>query len=196
MASLLRAVSLSDVAGMLAIYGPVVVETPISWEYEAPTAEEFESRVRNILAAGYPWIVLEDEIGEVAGYAYASDYRNRYGYRFCCESTIYIRADIRGRGWGKRLYETLLAILTRQGFVAVIGGLALPNPGSEALHRSVGFERVGVNEGIGYKFGEWHSVCFMQKELAPRSDPIGEKPLRFDDLLAAGALSDVITAVS
>jgi phosphinothricin acetyltransferase len=179
---------------MLLIYGQVVQETAISWEYEVPTISDFENRLAKILIGGHPWIVLEDDSGELAGYSYAGNYRDRYGYGFCCETSIYMRADVRGRGLGKELYTTLLEILTRQGFVAAIAGVSYPNAASEALHRSLGFEMVGIHQEIGYKFGTWHSACFMQKELAPRGEPIGETPIRFYDLLSRGQLADLVSS--
>jgi L-amino acid N-acyltransferase YncA len=178
----IRPVTLADVPAMVSIYGKVVLETAISFEFDPPTVQEFEARVEKVRAGGHPWLVMLDENEELAGYAYASHFRDRYGYRFCCESTIYMRSDVRGRGWGRVLYQTLLDTLIRQGFVAVIAGLTYPNPASEALHRAVGFELVGLNQGIGHKFGEWHGVCFLQKELCPRGESVGEKPVRFEEL--------------
>ncbi len=188
----IRPATLADAPLMLTIYSVSVLETPISWEYEVPSDAEFEGRVQKVLLGGHPWLVLEDAQGTIAGYAYASHFRDRFGYRFCCESSIYMRADTQGKGLGKHLYSTLLEILRRQGFVAVIAGVTYPNPASEGLHKSLGFGMVGIHHQIGYKFDQWHSACFMQKELSPRGEPVGEKPLRFDELLASGRLSDLL----
>ena len=178
---------------MLAIYAPVVRETAISWEYEPPSLAEFASRIDKVLGGGFPWIAMDGEDGSLIGYAYATHYRDRYAYRFCCESTIYMHPDSRGRGLVKELYQVLLEILRCQGYAAVIGGLAVPNPGSEALHRSVGFEPIGIHEQIGFKFGQWLSLCLMQKELSPRDGPVLERPIPFLELLAAGRLDDLIS---
>lgn len=90
---------------MLAIYGKVVAETVITWETETPTPSEFAARIAKVQECGLPWIVAEEN-GEVVAYSYASRYRERHGYRFCCESTIYVREDQRGRGVGRSLYGT------------------------------------------------------------------------------------------
>jgi len=192
MAGRIRPATLDDVSSLVAIYTPAVLNTPITWEYEIPSHEDFSSRVKKVFAGGHPYLVLENRDGEIVGYAYAGTFRDRIGYRFCCESSIYLRSDAQGQGLGKLLYSRMLEILRRQGFVSVIGGLTYPNPASEALHRSLGFELIGVFPQIGYKFNMWHSACFMQKELNPREAPIGESPTSFFELLAAGKLSDLL----
>jgi L-amino acid N-acyltransferase YncA len=196
MAHRFRPAALADAPAMLAIYAPVVRETSISWEYEPPSPGEFASRIEKVLGSGFPWIVMEGrgdgEDANLIGYAYAAPYRDRYAYRFCCESTIYMHPDSRGRGLGKQLYNALLETLTRQGYAAVIGGLAYPNAASEALHRSVGFEPIGIHERIGFKFGDWLNLCLMQKDLSPREAPTLEKPIPFLELVDSGRLSDLL----
>lgn len=193
MATRLRVATTADAEAMLAIYTPVVRETSISWEYEPPSLAEFVGRIEKTLTAGFPWIVMESDEGALLGYAYASPFRDRYAYRFCCESTIYMHPDSRGRGLGKQLYETLLAVLARQGYVAVIGGLAVPNAASEALHRSLGFKTVSIHERIGFKFGHWLNLCLTQKDLPHPDPPATEKPIPFLELLDSGELQELVS---
>ena len=188
----IRVATSEDVRSMLEIYGQVVLETVISWEYEVPSQADFSDRLGRIQNLGFPWICTE-ESGQIQGYCYASPFRERYGYRFGCESTIYVRAGQRGSGLGRKLYECLFEILRRQSFAVVIAGIAHPNPESQGFHEKLGFERVGLHERIGYKFGSWHSVAFYQRDLVPRDSIEVEAPIRFNTLYESGQLADLVS---
>lgn len=158
----------ADVAAMLAIYAKVVRETAISFEAEAPSPEEFARRLAE-RQASHCWIVGHDEEGVLA-YAYGGPWRARAAYAWTTETTIYVHERARGRGIGKQVYGELLRRLTAQGFRAAIGGIALPNAASVALHEALGFRHVGTHAKCGHKFGRWHDVGFWEVELAPRPD--------------------------
>jgi phosphinothricin acetyltransferase len=162
-----------DVVAIHDIYRPIVEETAISFELEPPSVEEMRGRIAGITAT-HPWLVLEID-GEVGGYAYASPFRDRPAYRWSVETTIYLSDEIRGRGMGKVLYTSLLDRVTDAGFANAYAGVALPNPGSEALHLSVGFRPIGVFPRAGFKLGEWHDVGWwhrpLHQDLAPE-DPL------------------------
>ncbi len=104
------------------------------------------------------------------GYAYAGPHRQRAGYRWAVDISVYVDAAAQGRGVGRALYDALLPILRRQGFVNAYAGIALPNPASVALHEAIGMRRLGVYERVGFKAGAWHDVAWYQLRLA---DPVG-----------------------
>jgi phosphinothricin acetyltransferase len=154
----------ADAPGIQAIYAPVVVETAVSFETEPPTVAEMSARVAETLP-DHPWLVLEDE-GSILGYSYGHGFGARAAYRWSVETSIYVHAGARGRGAGLALYTALLAVLRPQGYRQAIGGIALPNPASVALHQSLGFTAVGVYRRIGWKLGQWHDVGLWQLTLA------------------------------
>lgn len=82
---------------------------------------------------------------------------------------MYVHPDGHRRGIARRLYTRLFDLLRQQGYVNAYAGITLPNPASEAFHRSMGFEPVGIYENVGYKFGEWHSVGWFALTLQPHS---------------------------
>ena len=161
----------ADAAAIAAIYRPAVEDTIASFEGSAPDAAEMARRIRSTLART-PWLVAE-EAGAVIGYAYAGSHRERAGYRWSVDVSVYVAEGFHGRGVGRRLYEELLGILRRQRFVNVYAGIALPNPASVALHEGIGMRLVGVYERVGFKFGEWHDVAWYGLRL---SEPVGEPP--------------------
>ena len=95
-----------DAAGLLEIYGPYVLETAISFEYQVPSLEEFRERIRTI-SAKYPYLKAVDEQGKILGYAYAGTFKSRTAYDWAVETTIYVRRECRGMGVGRQLYESL-----------------------------------------------------------------------------------------
>ena len=161
-----------DAPALAAIYRPSVEGGLASFEEAAPDAGEMASRIRRTLERT-PWLVAEDDGGSVAGYAYAGPHQARPGYRWSVNISVYVADRARGRGIGRRLYDELLPILRRQGFVNAYAGITLPNPASVALHEAIGMERIGVYERVGFKLGAWHSVAWYGIRLA---EPDGTPP--------------------
>lgn len=171
-----------DAAGVLAIYEPIVRETAISFEWEPPSEEEMRRRMASTLEQR-PWLVSMDG-GTVAGYAYAAAHRERAGYRWSTETSVYVHAGYRRRGVARDLYAALLAVVRAQGFANALAGITLPNPASVGFHEACGFRRLGVYSAVGFKLGAWHDVVWLELRLrAGRGEP-GSPPCRIADLPA------------
>ena len=154
----------ADAVAIAAIYGQVVRETTISFEFEPPSADEMASRIRAVTAT-YPWLVAV-RADEVEGYAYASRHRERDGYASSVDVSAYVREGARGLGVGSALYSDLFGELERDKlYHRAYAGIALPNDASVALHRKFGFELVGVYREVGYKFGRWIDVGWWERDL-------------------------------
>ena len=159
-----REAGAGDAAAIARIYNHYVETTSISMETAAVSGDEMAARIAAVRCAGLPWLVLLDggEIdGEIAGYAHATQWRARPGYRHAVEASVYLAPGRRGRGWGAHLYRALLARLVGHCH-SVIGGIALPNPASVALHEHLGFRQVACFSQVGRKFGEWVDVAYWQ----------------------------------
>jgi phosphinothricin acetyltransferase len=161
--SSLRDATAADAAAIAAIYNHYVATTPISMESDPVSPDEMAHRIADVQAAGLPWLVLH-EGGRVLGYAYASKWRARPGYRHAVESSVYVEPGQRGRGLGLALYRALLGRLEGR-FHTVIGGIALPNAASIALHERLGFRQVACFKEVGHKFGTWVDVGYWQLRL-------------------------------
>lgn len=160
----IRPASISDAAAICAIYNHYVADTHITFEEEPVDEADMAARISEI-ASSLPWIVWEEQ-GDVLGYAYASKWRARSAYRYAVESTVYLRCDMTGRGIGRALYEHLVSDLRRAGIHSVIGGIAMPNASSQALHERMGFRKVAHFEQVGWKFGRWIDVVYWELILA------------------------------
>jgi phosphinothricin acetyltransferase len=165
-----------DAKAMLDIYSPFILNSGITQETEVPSVDEFQKRILLNLEER-PWLVCE--IGnEIAGYAYASKHRERTGYQWCVEASVYISEKFYGIGVANALYTALFDILKLQGYVNAYAVITLPNERSIAFHKKFGFEHLTTYPEIGYKLGQWHDVGWMQFEVNPhREDPVD--PIKF-----------------
>jgi phosphinothricin acetyltransferase len=164
---MIRLATLADAEQVQAIYAPYC-HTPISFEVGPPSVEEMQERLAKVLGQ-YPWLLCE-EGGEVLGYVYATQHRERAAYRWSVDTTVYVRQGRRRRGVGRALYTSLLAVLPLQGYVNAYAGITLPNPASVGLHEAMGFQPVGVYRQVGFKTGAWHDVAWFHCSLQPRPE--------------------------
>jgi phosphinothricin acetyltransferase len=184
MALLIRPAAEDDAAALAAIYRPYVEDSRISFEEIAPDPAEMARRIAGEMPGYHPWLVAEED-GHLLGYAASSPFRARAAYRWVVETGIYLAEEAKGRGIGRALLAPLVELLERQGYVAAIGAIALPNDASVALHERLGFIHSGTYRRVGFKAGEWLDVGLWQKDLAPRADdPVEPKP--FEGLFSPG----------
>jgi phosphinothricin acetyltransferase len=166
-ALLIRPSTPADLPAITAIYAWNVAHGTGTFELEAPDQPEMTRRREDVLSKGLPWLVAERD-GTVLGYAYANHFRPRKAYRFCVEDSIYLADAAKGQGVGRLLLAELMARCEAAGsrqMLAVIGDSA--NLGSVGVHRTLGFEHVGVMKAAGWKFDRWLDVVIMQKALGP-----------------------------
>jgi phosphinothricin acetyltransferase len=161
--NVIRDATVQDIPALAAIYAHHVLYGFGTFDAVSPTVGEFEAKWQGIVALGLPFLAAEME-GDILGYAYASQFRPRPGYRYTVEDSVYVRDDQRGKGIGSMLLGSLLsrceAVGARQ-VVAVIGDSL--NAGSIGLHRKFGFDHSGTVRSAGFKHGRWVDIVMMQK---------------------------------
>lgn len=159
----IRAALAEDAERCAQIYAPFVTDGWVSFELEPPDHAEMASRIA-AYGASHGWLVAQ--VGDqVVGYAYASPHRAREAYASSCDVTVYVDPAFARQGVGRALYAQLLVSLKSRGFHAAFAGIALPNPGSIALHEAFGFEPLGVYREVGWKLGGWRDVGWWQRRL-------------------------------
>ncbi|WP_421783821.1 GNAT family N-acetyltransferase [Kiloniella litopenaei] len=171
---IIRNVEDADIASIQEIYADEVLHGVSSWEEIPPDQAEMLDRKNGVVGGGYPYRVA-DQNDRVVGYAYASSYRPRPGYRFTVENSIYIHKDARGSGLGRQLLEDLINECEIRGYrqmIAVIGDSE--NLPSIAFHQKMGFELAGTIKSIGFKFGRWMDSVLMQRPLNDGSNNLPE----------------------
>lgn len=162
----LRLAKLEDAEDLLNIYRPFVESedrniSDVSFEYIAPSVEEFRERIRNI-SKDYPYIIIEKE-GCALGYAYAHPYILREAYQWCAEATIYLAPEGQGKGYGRILYETLEKLLILQGVTNTYACITKSNTHSVMMHGALGYKINGEFSNCGFKHGHWLDMVWMEK---------------------------------
>jgi L-amino acid N-acyltransferase YncA len=160
----IRVATAADAESVAGIYNYYINDTVVTFEEEAVSSAEMARRIDEVTSASLPWLVAELS-DRILGYAYASKWKGRCGYRFASEISVYLAQDQLGLGLGSRLYSTLFPLLRDRGMHAVIGGIALPNMASVALHEKFGLNKVAHFKEVGFKFGRWIDVGYWQRTL-------------------------------
>ena len=165
---MIRNATTNDAGRLLEIYAYYVENTAITFECNVPSLEEFKERITAI-SAKYPYIVLEED-GMIFGYAYAHAFVGREAYSHSCEMTIYLAPDVRGKGYGRTLYEELESRLKDMGILNLYACIGDPveedeylTRNSEMFHAHMGYHKCGVFYKCGYKFGRWYNMIWMEK---------------------------------
>jgi L-amino acid N-acyltransferase YncA len=157
---MIRNIETSDAPNICEIYNYYILNSVVTFEEDTVDPIEMTKRIEQITFK-LPWIVYEEE-GEVLGYAYASEWKSRCAYKHSVESTVYLKQGAMGKGIGSTLYHELIKRLKAKKTHAILGGIALPNDSSIALHEKFGFEKVAQFREVGYKFDRWIDVGYWE----------------------------------
>lgn len=153
----------ADLVQVSAIYAREASEGTATFDVEARPLARWEERLDTSSPGDHVLVaVLADE---VLGYATSGSYRPKPAYRHTRETTVYVAPAAQGRGVGRLLYDDLLGRCRADGVHLVVAAVALPNPGSLALHRACGFEEVGTMREVGHKLDRWIDVAWLQRVL-------------------------------
>ncbi len=162
--TLIRAAKPTDADAIAAIYNHYITNTVITFEVDEVTSTEMARRIAEIQSGSFPWLVAQWN-GQVVGYAYAGKWHSRHAYRFAAEMTVYLAPDRWRQGVGSRLYQQVMEMLAAMKIHTVIGGIALPNDASVALHEKLGFRKAAHYHEVGFKFDRWIDVGYWQRVL-------------------------------
>ena len=152
----------ADVPAIAALYADEVRDHVNTYEYDVPDDAEMARRMRGVLDAGYPYLVAELD-GEFVGYAYASSYRARAGYRKTVENSVYVVPGRQGQGIGAALMQALIDACEARGYRQMIAVIGEPtNTASIRLHEKFGFTYSGTIPEVGVKFGVYQDIVNYQ----------------------------------
>ena len=195
----IRIATMNDAEALLAIYEPYVLETAVTFECVPPTLEEFAQRIGNYLAK-YPYLVAvdHDNNNEIVGFTYAGPLKQRHAYDWAVETSVYVKKGVCGKGVGRKLYETLEAILRKQGYTNMNAAVAYPSEEDEYLtrnsllfHERMGFNYIGRFTKCGHKFGRWYDMSWMEKHIGEHQED-QPKVISFSRLRIELGLDDIL----
>jgi L-amino acid N-acyltransferase len=157
---------------ILAIFNEAIVNSTALYDYELRTADWMVSWFATKLQKRYPIIGLEDDAGELLGFATYGMFRERPAYKYTVEHSIYVDVRFRGQGYGRVLLEAIMAAAVAQDYHVMIGGVDASNSVSIRLHEKLGFTHCGTIQQAGFKFGRWLDLAFYQRILATPATPV------------------------
>jgi L-amino acid N-acyltransferase YncA len=160
-----RPATQDDLPAILDIYNEAVVNTTASYDYEPRTLEQRQAWFEEHQAQGLPILVALGTSEQVVGWSSLSHYHGRKGYQFTVENSVYVAAAHQGAGVGKALLAPLIEEARELGLHVIIAAIDAENQASVALHARFGFVTVGHFKEVGFKFGRWLDVIYMQRTL-------------------------------
>ncbi len=159
----LRDATVADLAAINAIYNYFVVHSTCTFQIEPET--EAARLVWFERHAGVHPVIVAVAGGEVLGWGALSRFYTREAFRHTVENSVYVRADAHRQGVGRQLLVELVRRASALGQHAVVAAIDSAQAGSLALHAELGFVEVGRLREVGYKFGRWLDLVYMQRLL-------------------------------
>lgn len=166
----IRPATFDDLPGILEIYNDAVLNTTATYDYEPRTLEHRVAWFEDHARSGHPIFVAVNDAGRVTGWSALNLFRDRAGYQFTSENSIYVAADQRGKGIGKLLMPPLIESAEKMGLHAILAGIDAENHVSVRLHAAFGFEEVARLKQVGFKFGRWLDVIYMERLVEARGE--------------------------
>jgi L-amino acid N-acyltransferase YncA len=167
----IRSARREDLPAILAIYNEIIVNTTAVYQYETHTLEMrtawYESKIKD----GYPVFVAESG-GTLVGFSSIGPFRAWQAYKYTVENSVYVDVKQRGQGIGKLLLEPLIRVAKEMDLHAIVAGIDATNEASVKLHAAFGFEEVAYFRQVGYKFGRWLDLKFMELLLETPARPV------------------------
>lgn len=157
----IRPAVFADLDTILEIINHEILHSTSNYDYEPHDFEEQKTWFEDKMEKKLPIIVAEFENMPI-GYATYGTFREKIGYQYTVEHSVYVAQEFIGNGVGKLLLGELIQIAKQQGYHVMIGTIDAENSGSIAFHKKFGFEIVGTIREVGYKFDQWLDIVFIQ----------------------------------
>ena len=166
----IRTASAQDVPAITAIYNESGVGTTASYDLAPVSVADrlawFEGKQRR----QFPVMVAEftDDTTPgsptapmVVGFATYGSFRDKAGYDFTVEHSVYVSPDRRAGGVGRMLMSALIDHARGRGVHVIVGVVDATNEASILFHEQLGFTVAGRLDEVGRKFGRWLDVVFV-----------------------------------
>lgn len=157
----IRPAKLEDLDKILEIVNHSILHTTANYNYDIQTLEMQTKWFEDKKTKNMP-VVVADLNGEVVGFGSYGQFREKIGYQYTVEHSVYVIDNVIGKGIGTKLLTELIRLAKEQGFHVMIGAIDADNTGSIAFHKKFGFTAIGTIREVGYKFDHWLDLVFMQ----------------------------------
>ena len=157
---------------ILAIFNEAIVNSTALYDYKPRTSEMMATWFETKAKGKYPVIGVEEDSGELMGFASYGPFRAWPAYKYSVEHSVYVDARFRGQGIGRLLLEHVIKAARDQDYHLLVGGIDATNQASIALHEKLGFRHCGTIQQVGFKFGRWLDLAFYQLTLTTPLRPV------------------------
>ncbi len=158
---IIRYANENDLPQLLDIYNDIILNTTAVYQYQQHTLQMRKEWFKTKQQQGFPMFVAEDN-DRIMGFSTLGTFRNWQAYKYSVENSIYVASDYRGKGVGKLLMQPLIEVAIQMDMHTIIAGIDATNEVSIRLHKNFGFEEVAHFKQVGYKFGRWLDLKFLQ----------------------------------
>ena len=158
---IIRNATIEDLPAILEIVNHAILHTTSNYLYEVQTLENQLQWFEEKKSKQFP-IIVADYNGTAVGFGTYGTFREKIGYQFTVEHSVYVAPEFIGKGIGKQLLLALIVLAKEEGYHTMIGGIDAANTGSIDFHRKFGFVETGIIKEVGFKFGKWLDLQFMQ----------------------------------
>ncbi|MBL0134066.1 MAG: N-acetyltransferase [Chitinophagaceae bacterium] len=158
---MVREATYQDLPRLLEIYNDIIINTTAVYDYEPHTIEMRTQWFETKKSQGFPVFVAEID-GKVLGFSSMGPFRAWAAYKFSVENSIYVAAEARGKGIGKLLLPPVIDASKEMGMHTILAGIDATNEASIKLHERFGFTEVAFFKEVGWKFGKWLDLKFLQ----------------------------------
>ena len=156
---------------ILDMFNDAIINTTSVYDYDPRTMEFMMDWYFSKLKGDYPIIGLFDNDSNLLAFGTYGPFRTRPAYKYSIEHSVYVRKDMRGRGFGKVMLNEIIKRAIKDEYHVLVGGIDADNKISIRLHEKMGFEFAGTIKHAGYKFGKWLDLSFYQLILNTPTNP-------------------------
>lgn len=160
----IRKAKAGDVGAITGIFNDAILNTTAVYFYDPVSEENRLEWLQTKHKDGWPVFVAEEN-SQVLGFSTFGPFRPWPAYLHSAEHSVYVHPEHRGRGIGKLLIPPLLEAARAKNIHTLIAGIDASNAASVRLHGHFGFVQVAHFREVGFKFGRWLDLLFMQKML-------------------------------
>jgi len=157
---------------ILSIFNEAILNSTALYDYQPRPLESMATWFAAKRQGNYPVIGAVSEMGELMGFATYGVFRGWPAYKYSVEHSVYVAAQHRGKGIGKRLLQGIIEEAVTQNYHVLVGCIDSQNAVSIALHRALGFHYAGTIRQVGFKFGKWLDLDLYQMILRTPASPV------------------------
>ncbi|KAG1107718.1 hypothetical protein G6F42_016263 [Rhizopus arrhizus] len=159
----IRAAVESDIPQILEIYNERIANSTCLFMYDQVSLDNRLTWFMETKAKGYPVIVAaEKETNKAIAYANYGGFRPHTAFVLTTEISLYIHQEHQRRGLGAVMLKEMMRIAKEMNFRNIMAGSTAENEGSVILFSKFGFKKVGHLHDVGYKFGRYLDVVFLE----------------------------------